>query len=262
MPIATIHSRWENGNLVHYDSLTGARIETIPCQTRLPNPQLLASVVRMAPNLAMDYVEHFMTFSEDEWTTILTDVGVDGAEVHALTDMHGGVLLLSTNDADEDETGIESDAEICEPDNGLDNDTYFQVRFKVDDADKCEVNLGLTVTDAKPGRHHAAGGGVTDGVYIWSPHNTDVLYGSCTNGGASTDTIIGALGNAVWITAGFHFDDSANSVQFNVNGVDVGLPCTTNTPAADELGIMLAVQTGELVAHSMWVDWYRLISEV
>jgi len=220
------------------------------------------ALVRMAPDLAMDVVDHFMSFAEDEWTIFKTDVGVDGAEVNALTDMHGGVFLLTTNDADEDETGMHSDAEICVPDNGLDNDTWFMARIKVDDADKCEINVGLTVKDVKPGRHHAAGGGVTDGVYLWSPHNTAVLNGSCTNGGVSTDTAIGALGDATWITAGFHYDDSANSVQFNVNGVDVGAPCLTNTPAADELAVMFAVQTGEAVAHSMWVDWYRLVSEI
>jgi len=99
-------------------------------------------------------------------------------------------------------------------------------------------------------------------VYLYSPFNTAVLYGSCTNGSASTDTIIGALGDTTWITAGFHYDDSANSVQFNVNEVDVGLPCTTNTPAGDELGILLAVQTGEAVVHAMWVDWLRLLSEI
>ena len=216
----------------------------------------------MAPDLAMDVVDHFMTFSEDEWTIFKTDVGVDNAEVNALIDGHGGIFALATNDADEDETGMHSDAEICVPDNGLDNDTYFQCRFRVDDADKCEINIGLTVKDVKPGRHHTAGGGAADGVYLWSPHNTAVLYGSCTNGAASTDTAIGALGDLGWVTAGFHYDDSANSVQFNVNGVDAGLPCITNTPAADELALMFAVQTGEAVIHTLCLDWYRLISEI
>ena len=262
--VASVHCRWENGNQVYYDSLTGTRIATMPCQTRMPNPLLLPSTIRMAPDIAMDVVDHFMSFSDDEWTVVLTDVATDGAEVHALIDAHGGIFELGTNDADEDETGIQSDAEICAPDNGADNDTWFMARFQVDDADKAELNIGLQSRDAKIGRHHAAGGGVAEGVYLWSAHDSADLYGSVETGGAATDTAaaIATLDDATWITAGFHFDDSANSVQFNVNGADVGAPLLAGTPAGQELCVAFCIQTGENVIHTLKVDWYRLISEI
>lgn len=259
-----LHAKWVRGNLVFYDG--AQHVVSIPQALTLSNPELVPNVTRLGLQYAAEYVDHFMTFSEDEWTVVLTDAGVDGAEVHELADEHGGVLQLSTNNADEDETGVQSDAEHILLSDADGFDTWFAAMFKVDDVDKAEINIGLMISDAKIGQHHTAGGGVNEGVYVRSPHDDATLHGECVSGGGAAGQVadIATLEDDTWIWAGFHYNPTDNEVQFAVNGENVGDPFDTaaDIPNAEELATTFAVQTGEAVIHTLKVHAVRILTQI
>lgn len=259
MSNTTVHSRWENGNLVFYDGVT--RLMSIPCANVLSNPLLVPNVIRPGLEWGVDDQSHFMSLSEDEWTAILTDGDGDSAEVRAVGDIHGGVLVLTTNDKDEDETGQQRDAETVLLD-GNHGGTWFAARIKVDDADKCEILVGLSIRDTKFGVHHTANGGVTDGVYIRSLHNTAAMLGVVEKDSTESTVALGNLADNTWVWVGFYVADDGTT-QFQVNGVDTGAAVVaTNIPDDEELAIAFTVQTGEAVAHTMYVDAYRLLAQL
>lgn len=256
----SIHSRWEQGNLVFYDGAT--RLMSIPAANVAANPLLVGNVIRPGLEWGVDDYNHFMSHSEDEWTAILTDSGVDAGEVNALADAHGGILTLSTNDADEDETGVQRDAETILLD-GNHGGCWFATRIRVDDADKCEFFVGLSIRDTKFGVHHTAAGGVTDCVGIRSLHNVTAMTGVVEIDSTETLVALGDIGDNTWIWVGFYVDAATLTTQFQVNGVDTGAPAVaTNLPIDEVLALAFVVQTGEAVIHTLSVDAYRLLAQL
>jgi|GEM_PF-2239567 len=259
MANTSVHSRWETQNLVFYSGAT--RLKSIPSMQVSSNPLLVTNVIHPGLEWGVDDSSHFMSLSEDEWTLIKTDAGVDGAEVHSIGDAHGGVLVLTTNDADEDETGKQRDAETILLD-GNHGGTWFAARIKVDDADKCEILVGLSIRDTKFGVHHTANGGVTDGVYIRSLHNTAAMLGVVEKDSAESTVALGNLADNTWVWVGFYVD-ADGTTQFQVNGVDTGAAVVaTNIPDDEALALAFVVQTGEAVVHTLSVDAYRLLAQL
>ena len=259
MANTSVHSRWETQNLVFYSGTT--RLKSIPSMQVSSNPLLVTNVIHPGLEWGVDDSSHFMSLSEDEWTAILTDSGVDGGQVMALADAHGGILTLTTNDANEDETGMQRDAETVLLD-GNHGGTWFASRVRVDDADKAEIFVGLSIRDTKFGVHHTAGGGVTDGVYIRSPHNAATFEGVVEKDSAESTVALGTLGDNTWVWVGFYVA-ADGTTQFQVNGVDTGAAVVaTNIPDDEELALAFVVQTGEAVVHTLSVDAYRLLAQL
>ena len=255
----SLNSKWNGGSLRYYDCQTQADVLTWFNHNHAPGflDTLVPSAQRGSPEVVMDRVDHFMFYSEDEWTNSAT-----GAGTVALADAHGGVMHFAPAAADRDEEVLALDAENVVPVGAGTTDFWFLASFYVDDADKVEVNIGLMVADAKVGKHHAAGGGVTEGIYVNSPFNTAALNGICTD--ASTDTAVAltGLGDGAPTTVGFHYNNGAvPAVTFVQDGVH-SAPVVANIPTGHELKVTFAVQEGEAVLHTMDVDWYRLIAMI
>ena len=259
----SLHSRWEHGSLVFYDGAT--RLMAIPNRRALSRPEQVPNLAPLGLNYVADIREHFMRFYEDEWVHIDTSGGA--GEGFELTDEHGGVLLLTTANQDEDETGLQYASETVLLDEAEGNDTWFAALFKVDDVAGSELNIGLIDhgNDGKIGKHHTADGGVGNGVYLHSPEGSAQLHGDVVKGGGPAQVEdLATLVDDTWIWAGFHFDASADTVQFSVSGVDVGEPfaVAADIPDDEELAVTFAVQTNAAASRELSVHAYRLVTQV
>ena len=255
----SLNSKWDRGSLRFFDVQSQVNVHTLFNDNHAPVflDHLVASAQRGSPEFLMDRVDHFMFLSEDEWTNSAT-----GAGTAVLTDAHGGILLMSPAGADEDEEVMAHDAETIVPIAAGTDDIWFLANFEIDDADKVEVNIGLMVADAKVGKHHTAGGGVTEGIYVNSPFNTAALNGICTDASADTAVALTGLANGTRTTVGFHYNNGAvPSVTFVQDGVQ-SAAVITNIPTGHELKVTFAVQTGEAALHTMSVDWYRVMAQI
>src|SRR5690554_1457986 len=136
--------------------------------TNLPNgvtnaqvDTTLGSFVAPDPTKAHVFFDDFDAFvaSGGPWTVTVVDDDSDGSEVTAVGDADGGVLTLTTNDADDDALNVQLAAETFLFEAG--KRVWFKARFKVDDATDSDVAIGLYITDTSPIETVP-----TDGVYF------------------------------------------------------------------------------------------------
>jgi len=96
------------------------------------------------------YFDDFFVFTAANW--VVTETGTN---TQAITDEHGGVLLLTNAAADDDRTGLQlgntGDAgtgESIAPASG--RLIYYETRLKISDATQSDFVAGLVTTDTTP----------------------------------------------------------------------------------------------------------------
>jgi len=208
---------------------------------------ILGQLKHLDPTQLHTYFNDFDTYAAAEWTVTETQAGA----TQALTNVDGGVLLLTNSAADNDLNALQKVGESFKFESG--KKLFFKARFSVSDATQSDFVMGLQITDATPLA-------VTDGVYfIKNDGDTNLDFVVVKDSTASTASAITTVSNATYITVGFYYngvDEVVYAASTNSNNPTVlGKLATTNLPDDEELTISFAIQNGEAVAKTMSIDY-------
>lgn len=234
----SVHSKYIKGNLAFYDTHL----------KRILDAQG-ADVVK--------YIDDFTYLPVDDTTgdptafTVTTvDGGADGNGSVSLGSESGGVLVITTDDAENDGANVQLNGSSFELTS--DQHLYFGAKLKINDADQTDVFIGLAVTDTD------ILGGVTDRIGFQSVDGEAALDFVVEKD--STETKVDDVGTLV--------DDTYSYVEFYwdgvglevfVDGVSVSNPAITNLPNDVAHRVSLHFLTGEAVANTCTVDFIRCI---
>lgn len=234
--MANIHSRHIRGNLAFWDA----------------HPKRLVDAV--GPDVYKfidDFTDTDMGAADAPagWTVTLVEAG-GGESTVALTNAVGGALLITTDANEADSVNMHLDSEFAELTS--DQDVYFGIRLKVNDADQVDLFAGLFVTDTE------IQGGVADGVYFESLDEAADISVVTEKSSTETQTdTVGTLVDDTYITLEWYFDGT--SVEFFIDGASVAQH-TTNIPDDVTLTLAIEFEAGEAVAQTCTVDWVRVIA--
>ena len=197
------------------------------------------------------FFDDFDTYTVGQWTITTTEAGA-GSATEALTNVDGGALLITNDDADNDADFFQKVGESFLFAAG--KKLIFSARFKVSDATESDVVIGLQITDTSPLA-------VTDGVYFLKDDgDANIDFHVIKN---STDTAASAIATLVsdtYVTLSFYYDGKS-SILYYANDVHLGTSVTTNLPDDEELTVSFGIQNGEAVAKTMTLDYIFVAKE-
>lgn len=213
--------------------------------TNVNDVNLFADMAQLDPTLFHTYWDDFDSYAAADWTVTETQA----AATQALTAGDGGLLLLTNSAADADLNALQKNPAAFTFTAG--KKSFFRCRFKVSDATKSALVIGLQVVDTTPLD-------VTDGVYFLKAAASTSVAIICRKDattGSTTATGIATMADDTFITLGFAYD-GVSKVAYSVDGAVKGsldasssyLPDTTCT-------VSFAIQNGEAVAKTMTVDY-------
>lgn len=195
--------------------------------------------------------EDFDYFTAADWTITTTEAG-SGSATEALTNVDGGRLLITNDDADNDADFFNKVGESFLFETG--KKLWFDCLFQVSDATQSDVVIGLQITDTTPLA-------VSDGVFFLKADaaaTIDLLVEK--NGTATTTSSVATLADATDIRLSFFFD-GVDSIKIFADGVHVATTITTNLPDDEVLTVSFGIQNGEAVAKTMTVDYVMVAKE-
>ncbi len=229
-----MHSKWVNGNLVYYE---GQRwLDAIGPEVCKFIEDFVATPFASADTPAA-------------WTVTLVETGT-GESTVALADGAGGVLLITTDDAENDGVNMQVTKEAFKLASG--KPCYFGIKFKISEAAQSDFIVGLCITDTD------LLGGMTDGVYFRKVDGSaDVKFVVEKD---STETESAAIHTAVAdtdVTLEFFFDGT--NIDAYVNGVLQTRLAMDNLPDDEELTPSIHFLTGAAASETMTVDWVKAI---
>ena len=199
------------------------------------------------------YFNDFDTYAAAEWTVTETQAGA----TQALTNVDGGVLLLTNSAADNDLNALQKVGESFKFEAG--KKLFFKARFAVSDSTESDFIIGLQITDSTPLA-------VTDGVYFRKDDgDANLDFVVVKDSTASTATAITTVANNTYLTVGFYYDGVSEIVYAastnNNNPTILGKLAVTNLPDDEELTISFGIQNGEAVAKTMSIDYIFVSKE-
>ena len=199
------------------------------------------------------YFNDFDTYAAAEWTVTETQAGA----TQALTNVDGGVLLLTNSAADNDLNALQKVGESFKFEAG--KKLFFKARFAVSDATQSDFIIGLQITDSTPLA-------VTDGVYFRKDDgDANLDFVVVKDSTSSTATAITTVANNTYLTVGFYYDGVSEIVYAastnNNNPTILGKLAVTNLPDDEELTISFGIQNGEAVAKTMSIDYIFVSKE-
>lgn len=235
-----MHSKWEDGQLVFYDSTEPQRY-----------------VEAFGPDVTK-FVEEFVNTpfagadAPAAWTTTLVEDGAGDTTVALETATGvGGVLLITADANDNDGANLCALGEAFLLASG--KECYFGAKIKISEATQSDFLVGLTVrtTDAL--------GGVTDGVYFRKVDGSTTMNMVLEKDSSETATAYGtAIEGDTWYTLEWYFDGT--NVDWWVNGVAQTRPVTTNLPDDAYVTPTLHFLNGAAGAgKTLRADWIRAI---
>jgi hypothetical protein len=210
-------------------------------------------MVQLDPTIMHTFFNDFDAYAAADWTVTETQAGA----TQALTNVDGGVLLLTNSAADNDLIALQKVGESFKFEAG--KKLFFKARFAVSDATESDFVIGLQITDATPLA-------VTDGVYFRKDDgDANLDFVVIKDSTASTATAITTVVAATYITVGFYYngvDEVVYAASTNsLNPTVLGKLAITNLPDDEELTVSFAIQNGEAVAKTMSVDYILVAKE-
>ena len=98
------------------------------------------------PGIATAQSKFSEVINMGQWLVTVTDGGGDNGEVIVISDAEpGGVVTITTNEADDDSMELQMNGEAFAV--NARNDMWFSIRMKLSDADACDWFVGLATTD-------------------------------------------------------------------------------------------------------------------
>jgi len=203
------------------------------------------------PTKWITYFNDFNEYVAGDWTITTTEAG-SGAATEALTDVQGGGLLVTNDDADNDADFFNLKGESFKFVAG--KKTFFKARFKVSDATQSDFVMGLQITDTTPLA-------VSDGVYFMKDDGDASLDLHVEKDGSDTTaSAISTVADDTFLIAGFYYDGKS-AIKYYVDDVHLGTSVTTNLPDDEELTVSFGIQNGAAAAKTMTVDYIFVSQE-
>tara|TARA_Y100000590_G_scaffold451962_1_gene594259 strand:- start:258 stop:959 length:702 start_codon:yes stop_codon:yes gene_type:complete len=201
------------------------------------------------PTQAHIYFNDFTTYVAGDWTITTTEGGTGNAS-EALTNVAGGALLITNDDADNDSDEFQLAVESFKFASG--KKSWFKTRFKVSDATQSDWIVGLCITDT------TIIDAVSDGVYFKKDDgDASIDFALELNGSATEASGIATQSDDTFVTLGWYFDgDTTNGIKYYVDGTHKGTQTTmTNLCTDEELAVSFALQNGAAAAKTMTMDY-------
>ena len=200
------------------------------------------------PTEWVEYFNDFHTYVAADWTITKTEAGA-GSATAALTDINGGALLVTNDNADNDNSFFQKVGEGFLL--AANKRAFFKCRFKTSDATQSDIVFGLQVTDTTPLD-------VTDGIYFLKADDAatvDLICRKDASTGTNSDAAIATLSDDTFVTLAWYYD-GASSVKYYVNDVFTGEVSGASTYLPDtELTISFGIQNGAAAAKTLTVDY-------
>lgn len=192
------------------------------------------------------YFQDFFAWTAAEW--VVTETGTN---TQAITDEHGGVLLLTNAAADNDLTSLQlgntgdaatGESIACASGRVV----FFETRLKISDATQSDFLAGLVVTDTTPLAN-------ANGIHFIKDDGDTQLDIVTTNTSVSTiQTNVFTVGTS-YMKLGFKVT-GLDKVEYWVNDVKVGT--NSSQIPTTEIRPTFHIQNGEAVAKTMSIDYF------
>ncbi len=224
-----LHSKWLNNALVFYD---GQRwVDAIGPYVCKFIEDFVATPFASADTPA-------------QWTVTLVEGG-GGESTVALADGAGGLLLITTDAAENDGVNMQVTKEAFKMVAG--NPCYFGARLKISEATESDFIVGLCITDT------TLLGGMTDGIYFRKVDGSaDVKFVLEKNSTETESAAIHTMADNTYVQLEFLFDGTY--VDCWVDGVLQTRLAITNLCQDEELTPSIHFLTGAAAAITMTVD--------
>jgi len=197
------------------------------------------------------YFDHFTKFDSAEWTITTTEAG-GGSATEAIGTEAGGWLVLTNDDADDDNDFLQLKGESFKFIAG--KKLWFEAKLKTNDATDSDIVIGLQITDTSPLD-------TTDGVFfLKADGSAGVDFLVEKNNTATTVEDVATMADDEAIVLGFYYDGIA-TLEYRVNRDAVGTVALTNLPDDEELTVSFGIQNGEAAAKTLSVDYIRVEQE-
>lgn len=197
------------------------------------------------------YWEDFDQYIVAEWTLTTTEAGSGNAS-EAVSGADGGILLITNDNADNDNDFFQYPNETWKF--VLGKKLWFKCRFKVSDATQSDVVFGLQITDTSPLA-------VTDGVFFRKDDDAATMdFVCCKNSTETKQTAVATLADDTYVEAAFYFN-GIDAIEVWINGekkVDAPL---TNMVDDEELCVSFGIQNGAAAIKTMSVDYIFVARE-
>lgn len=196
----------------------------------------------------MLHFDHFATYTAAQWVVTAPNSGTA-----AMTDRHGGWLLLTTGNADTNNVALQTTGEIIRFAPG--RKVWFEIRLEAADATGPGITAGLQIRDTTPLD-------VTDGVFfIKAKGAATVSFVVEKDSTATTVADVATMANDTPIILGFYYD-GAGAIEYRVNRQKVGTAAATNLVDDEDLCVSFGIENGSAAVKTMQVDYVRTEAEV
>ena len=200
------------------------------------------------------------TVSAVDWVCTKVDGGSDNASVVSVTDGNGGLLTVTTDDAENDGVALQAKTEIINITTG--KESWFESRLQVDDATQTDFLVGVGIKDTTPFA------GWTDSIaFKCDDGSTAIRLVSETNMSGSivsaSVTAVASMSDDTFVKLGYHFDGFSN-IKVYTDDVHVGTVSVvsgTNLVTDEDMAPIVAVLTGEAAANTITVDYIAAMQE-
>ena len=198
------------------------------------------------------YHNDFDTYLASDWT-ITTTEGGSGNASEALGDGDGGLLVITNDDADDDNDFLQLVKEGFKYEAG--KQLAFKARFKTSDAAASDVVMGLQLTDTTPLD-------VTDGIFfLLTDGSTTLQFIVEKDGTQSTLDLSTAMADDTFMSVGFVYTPADQKFHVYQNNVEVGTVVNTNAPDDEELTVSFGIQNGAAASKVLTVDYVTAMKE-
>lgn len=203
---------------------------------------------QLDPRRYVTFFDDFVRYNTGDWT--ITKIG---AGTNALTNAHGGQLLITTSALSGDSVHHDKVGESFLF--ALGRQAFFEARVALSDVSATDFYVGLHITDTTPLD-------VTNGVYFQKANGSAVVNLYSEKGNVQTTALAAAtMVNATFVRLGFYWDGKAD-IKAYVDGVHVGtLTPSTLLPDVQTLCASFGIQTNAAAAKTLTVDYIMAAME-
>ena len=193
------------------------------------------------------YLNDFDVFTAGDWTVTALDGGTDSGEVTAVADADGGVLTVTTNDADNDNVCLEAQGESWKFESG--KKLWLAARFKVEDADDSDFYFGLHATDTNPFSTAPA----QRAYFLLAEGAATVTFNMDDTSTDASSGTVATLVDDTYVELAAYYDGST-TVHLYADGAEVTQMTGVSIPST-ELALGFGVATGAAETRTLSVDY-------
>ena len=241
--------------------------------TNVTKESMFGDLKEFAPNTYTTFWADFVTPADlgapsfnaadvscNMWTITKVDGGSDNGSIVSVTDGAGGLLTITTDDAENDGVALQSKVEafnIAES-----KETFFETRIKAGDPTQTDWLCGLAIKDTTPFA------GLSDSItFKCDDGSTAIRLVSETNMSGSivsaSVTAVASMSDDTFVKLGYHFDGFSNIKVFtdDVHVATLSVVSGTNLVTDEDMAPIVAVLTGEAAANTIVVDYIAAMQE-